>query len=260
MPLKTKVLYLASLVAFMRSFAQLIYTPNQADIVGELSITTAMFGLTISVYALAFAISQLFFGPIVDRFESKRLLLAGLGLFSIGSLGAYLVSYFGSLLLMRTVQALGIAAAGLVAIAMISDVIPKGERGNAMGVYELFNAAGAASAPIIGSLIAAWLGWRFDFLLIAIIGVVLFLFSAWQLPSLPVKSQEVGLADMFTILRTPSTAGAIVLGFAMFYSLFTAFTLIPILLSDVLLLSPVGIGFMVGLTPLGAMVGSFLGG
>jgi len=260
MSLKTKVLYLASLVAFMRSFAQVIYTPTQAEIVRDLSITTALFGLTISVYALGFAISQLMFGPIVDRFEGKRLLLAGLGLFSIGSLGAYLTLRLEPLLVMRTIQAIGVAAAGLVAIAMISDVIPSSERGWAMGIYEIFNAAGAAIAPIIGSVLAAWFGWRFDFLILAIIGFILLIFSAWQLPSLPVKSQFLGFADTLTIIRMPSSAGAIVLGFVMFYSLFTVFTLLPVLLTAQLELSTVRIGFLVSLLPIGAMIGSFAGG
>ena len=260
MSLKTKVLYLASLVAFMRSFAQVIYTPTQAEIVRDLSITTALFGMTISVYALGFAVSQLMFGPIVDRFESKRLLLAGLGLFSLGSLGAYLTLRLEPLLVMRTVQAMGIAAAGLVAIAMISDVIPSSERGWAMGVYEIFNAAGAAIAPIIGSLLAAWFGWRFDFLFLAIIGSVLLLFSAWQLPKLPIKSQLLGFADTLKILRTPSSAGSLVLGFVMFYGLFTIFTMLPLLLTDQLELSTVGIGFLVSLLPIGAMIGSYAGG
>lgn len=260
MSLKTKVLYLASSVAFMRSFAQVIYTPTQAEITKYLGITAAIFGLTISVYALSFAVSQLAFGPLVDRFESKRILLGGITLLVLGSLVAFLAPQLAPILASRAIQAIGIAAAGLVAIALISDVVPQAERGRAMGVYEVFNAAGAASGPIVGAIIATWLGWRYDFLFLAVLGILLVVFAAWGLPKLPVKSQKVGFKDMLTILRTPSPAGAIVLGLVMFYGLFTMFQLLPLFFAEQYGMTVSGIGLMVALTPLGAMLGSYLGG
>ncbi len=260
MQLKTKVLYLASLVAFMRSFSQVIYVPSQVDILHDLETTTALFGLTLSVFALTFAVAQLFLGPVVDRYNGKRILLAGMLLFSIGSLGGIFVQSIEAFFLIRMLQALGIAAAVIVGIALISDVIPGSERGGAMGTFEIWNAAGAAAGPILGALLAIWIGWRVDFLLLGLLGMVLALFAYWQLPDQAVRTEKVGLREISTILRNPPTLGATIIGFVEFYALFTVFTLLPLMLSKQMGLSTGSIGFLVSLLPIGAIIGSLLGG
>jgi MFS family permease len=65
---------------------------------------------------------------------------------------------------------------------------------------------------------------------------------------------------MFTILRTPSTLGAIVLGMVQFYALFTIFTILPPMLSDQMGLNIGAIGLVISLLPVGSMLGSFAGG
>src|SRR3972149_3221891 len=143
MTLKTKVLYLVSLAAFLRSFAQVIYVPSLVTMRGDLQTTTAMVGLTLSVYGLCLAFAQVAYGPIVDRFDSKRVLLLGLGLFALGSFGGYFTRGIALLLAARSWQALGIAAAAAVGVALITDLFPSSERGRAMGLFSMANSAGA---------------------------------------------------------------------------------------------------------------------
>jgi len=202
MNLKIKVLYLVSLAAFLRSFAQVIYVPSLAVMRTDLSTTATMLGVTLSIYGLCLAFAQIAYGPIVDRFDSKRILLMGLVLYLLGSLSAYFTRGIGLLLVARSLQALGIAAAAGVGIALITDLFPTNERGRAMGVFSMFNSAGAASGPAFGGLIAVWLSWRADFLILAIVTVILLVFTVWQLPAQPVHGQKVGLKDMWTIART----------------------------------------------------------
>ena len=260
MSLKIKVLYLVSFAAFLRSFAQVIYVPSLATMRSDLNATTAMLGLTISIYGLCLAFAQIAYGPIVDRFDSKRILLIGLVLYLFGNLSAYFTRGIGLLLLARSLQALGIAAAACVGIALISDLFPTNERGRAMGVFSMFNSAGAASGPAFGGLIAVWLSWRADFIILAIVTVVLLLFTIWQLPAQPVHGQNVGLKDMLTIARTLPTFGALVLGFVHFYGLYTIHTLTPILLADKMSLHEAGIGAVTTMTAIGVIIGTFVGG
>ncbi len=260
MSLKTKTLYLVSLAAFMRSFAQVIYVPSLVTMRGELGTTTAMIGLTLSAYGLCLAFAQIAYGPVVDRFDSKRILIFGLGLFALGSLGGWFTRGIGLLLVARSLQALGIAAAAAVGIALITDVFPSAERGRAMGVFSMFNSAGAASGPVIGGVLAVWLSWRADFLTLALIAFGLLLFTVWQLPPQPIHGQKVGLGDMLTIARTPATLGALVLGFAQFYGLYTIHTLTPILLTERLGLHEGGIGAVMTFSAIGVIAGSLLGG
>ena len=260
MSLKTKVLYLVSFAAFLRSFAQVIYVPSLAVMRTDLNTTTAMIGLTLSVYGLCLALAQIAYGPIVDRFDSKRILLIGLVLYLFGNLSAYFTRGISLLLLARSLQALGIAAAAGVGIALITDLFPARERGRAMGVFSMFNSAGAASGPALGGLIAVWFSWRFDFIVLAIVSVVLLLFTIWQLPAQPVHGQKVGLKEMWTIARTLPTFGALVLGFAHFYGLYTIHTLTPVLLTDRMSLHEAGIGAVTTMTAIGVIIGTYVGG
>lgn len=260
MNLRTKVLYLVSFAAFLRSFAQVIYVPSLAVMRNELNATAATLGLTISIYGLCLAFAQIAYGPIVDRFDSKRILLIGLVLYLFGNLGAYFTSGVGLLLLARGLQALGIAAAAGVGIALITDLFPANERGRAMGVFSMFNSAGAASGPAFGGLIAVSLSWRADFLVLALVTIILLVFTIWQLPAQPVHGQNVGLKEMWAIARTPPTFGALILGFVHFYGIYTIHTLTPILLTDRMNLHEAGIGAVTTMTALGVIFGTYMGG
>jgi predicted MFS family arabinose efflux permease len=260
MNLKTKVLYLVSFAAFLRSFAQVIYVPSLATMRTDLNTTTAMIGLTLSIYGLCLAFAQIAYGPIVDRFDSKRILLIGLVLYLFGNLSAYFTRGIGLLLMARSLQALGIAAAAGVGIALITDLFPANERGRAMGVFSMFKSAGAASGPAFGGLIAVWLTWRADFIVLAIVTVLLLLFTFWQLPAQPVHGQNVGLKDMLMIARTLPTFGALILGFVHFYGLYTIHTLTPILLADKMSMHEAGIGAVTTMTAIGVIIGTFVGG
>lgn len=258
--MRTKILYLVSLATFLRSFAQVMYTPSLVTMRGDLETTTVMVALTLSVYGLVLAFAQIAYGPIVDRFNSKSILLISMSVFTLASLGGFLSQGVAQLLVVRALQALGIAAAAAVGIALITDLFPPSERGRAMGVFEVFNAAGAAAGPVIGAAIAIWFSWRVDFLMLAFTGLAVVLFSLWQLPAQSAHAQKVGLTDMFLIARTPPTTGALYLGLVQFYALYTMHTLIPVLLTDRLGLTVGGIGIMLAILPIGAIVGSSLGG
>jgi DHA1 family bicyclomycin/chloramphenicol resistance-like MFS transporter len=256
----TQILILVSLTAFLRPFAQLIYVPSQISLGADYGISLAVVGLTLSVYALVFAFAQIFFGPIVDRFDGQRIMLIGTAIFILASLGAVFSKSIENFLAMRALQGLGIAAMVIVGIALISDAIPQNERGKAMGVFEIFNAAGAAAAPMIGALVAIWFSWRFDFLVLVMFGILIGMFTYWRFPQQVKVEQRVGLVEMISILRAPTPFGSILDGFVKFYSIFTVFALIPVFLVTNLSLSESQSGVITSLLPISAMGGSFIGG
>ncbi len=260
MSLKLKVLYLVSLAAFLRSFAQVIYVPSLGAMRGELQVTATLIGLSLSVYGFVLAFAQIAYGPIVDRLDSKRVLLAGLVVFALGSLGGYLTRGIGLLLAARALQAVGIAAAASVGIALITDLFPAKERGRAMGVFSMFNSAGAAAGPAAGAALALAWSWRAGFLALVATAVAMVVFVVWQLPAQPVHGQRVGLGHMWLITRTPATGGALALGLMQFYGLYTIHSQMPLLLSDRVGLHEGGIGVVASLLPVGVILGSLLGG
>jgi len=257
---ETRILYVVSLATFMRSFAQVIYSPSLVTMRTDLVTTTSMIGLSFSVYGMVLAFAQIAYGPIVDRFDTKRILIIGLGVFTLASLGGFLSSGIWLLLVVRGFQAIGIAAAASVGIAMIADVFPAGQRGQAMSIFETFNAAGAAAGPLAGAAMAVWFSWRVDFLMLALLAGAILFASVRAIPALPANLQRVGLADMLMIARTPSTFGALVLGFAHFFGLYTMHTMLPILLTEQYGQTEGGIGIALAMLPVGVIIGSLSGG
>ena len=257
---RTYVLYLVSMATFLRTFAQVIYSASIVSMRTELQVSTALIGLTISIYGLVLALAQFGIGPLVDRFDGKQVLLGGLGVFAVASMLVYFVQGLGGLLLGRALQALGISAAAAVGIAMIADLFPDHERGRAMGVFELFNASGGASGFVVGAAVAAGFGWRADFLVLALISLVLFVLAARYVPKLHAPAQHIGLEHMAEVFRRPATFGALVLGLVHFYGMYTVITLVPVLLVDGYGLGAGPTGLVVSCLSIGAVIGALAGG
>ncbi len=256
----SRVLYVVSLATFMRSFAQVIYSPSLVTMRADLNTSTTMIGLTLSVYGLILAFAQIAYGPIVDRFDTRRILIVGLCIFTLASIGGFIAGGIWLLLVVRGLQAVGIAAAASVGIAMIADLFPPGRRGHAMSIFETFNAAGAAAGPLAGGAMAVWFNWRVDFLVLAVFAGALVVAAVWSIPAMPFTPVRVGLADIVEIGRTAATFGALVLGFAHFYGLYTVHTMLPLLLADQYGLTEGRIGTFLVLLPVGVIAGSLTGG
>lgn len=117
--------------------------------------------LVILVFTVVFGFSQLFYGPISDRFGRKPLLVAGLVLYIAGSTAAMFITSFDGLLAMRAVQGVGTAALQVVALAMVRDCFS----GPAMGRVLTFIFTTFMIVPIIAptigqqiEFVASWKG------------------------------------------------------------------------------------------------------
>ncbi|MBP4048830.1 MFS transporter [Chromobacterium violaceum] len=121
-------------------------------------------------------------GRLGDLAGKRRLLLAGILLFSLASLAAGLAS-FRWLLAARALQGLGAAAMLALALAFVADVAPKERTGRAMGWLGSMSAAGTALGPSLGgALLSAW-GWPAVFLALAPAGAAVFLLALRSLPA-----------------------------------------------------------------------------
>ena len=256
-----RVLVGAALAAgFLRAFAQMIYSGALVSMSSDLHTSPAGIGLTISVYGLSVAVCQIIFGPLVDRFSSKWILGAGMLLFTAGSWWGQAAAGLAELLAARCLQGVGIAAAVAVGVASIADAYGPGQRGYAMGLFTMSNSLGASVAPLLGSAIALWFGWRGDFWALAACGLVVLLLVLWQLPARPAPAQRVGLQALLQIVRLPATAAALAFGCAQYYAIYTYHALRPFMLVQRMRLPESWAGVFQALLPLSVTVGSLWGG
>lgn len=122
-------------------------------------------------------------GRLGDMWSKKWLYFGGVILFSISSLLCGLAPNVGFLIGFRTLQGLGGVFIAAMAPAIITEVFPEKQRGQALGILSAIFSIGIAMGPAAGGLLIALGGWRLVFLINVPIGVVACLLVALVVPS-----------------------------------------------------------------------------
>jgi DHA1 family bicyclomycin/chloramphenicol resistance-like MFS transporter len=159
-----------------------MYLPALPFIAAGLSATDAQAQLTLPTYFAGFAIGQAFYGPIADRFGRKPPLYFGMAIYIFASLGCALAPNIDTLIWLRFLQAAGGCAGTVVARAMVRDLFTGAD---AIRVYSrvlLVFGVGPILAPMIGSGVLHWFGWREIFYLLTAIGVLSLILIVIRLP------------------------------------------------------------------------------
>jgi EmrB/QacA subfamily drug resistance transporter len=126
----------------------------------------------VSAYAIFFGGTLLLGGRLADLFGRRRLLVAGLGLFSLSSLLCGLAWSEGSLIAFRALQGLGGAMAAPAALALLMTTFAEGrERNLALGIYGAASGSGAAAGVLLGGVLTSYLHWSWIFFINVPVGV-----------------------------------------------------------------------------------------
>lgn len=133
-------------------------------------------------YLLAITTLIVSVGRLGDLVGRRRLLLAGLALFTGASGLAAAAPTLALLLAARALQGLGAAAMMALTLAFVADVLPKERTGRAMGLLGTMSAVGTALGPSLGGLLIAGPGWRAIFLVNLPLGIAALYLAARHLP------------------------------------------------------------------------------
>ncbi|TIX70319.1 MAG: MFS transporter, partial [Mesorhizobium sp.] len=127
-------------------------------------------------YLLAITTLIVSVGRLGDVTSRRRLLLAGLFLFTTASVLCGVAPTLSLLIAARAVQGLGAAIMMALTMAFVGDTVPKARTGSAMGLLGTMSAIGTALGPSLGGLLIAGTGWRAIFLVnvpLGLLGLVL---------------------------------------------------------------------------------------
>ncbi|CNI94098.1 MFS transporter [Yersinia bercovieri] len=136
-------------------------------------------------YLLAITTSAITIGRMGDIIDKRLLLKAGIGLFTLASLGCALAPSIPLLIAARVLQGLGAAAMMTLTLALVGETISKGKTGRAMGMLGTLSAIGTALGPSLGGVLIAGFGWPAMFLITIPFGLLAWLLVSRYLP-LPV--------------------------------------------------------------------------
>jgi DHA1 family bicyclomycin/chloramphenicol resistance-like MFS transporter len=159
-----------------------MYLPAFPQIARELHTSTAKVALSVSTYFLGFAVGQILYGPLLDRFGRKSPLYTGLILYILTTLACAVSHTIEMLLLLRFIQALSGCVASVAALAMVRDFFPVSQSARIISLMVLILGASPLLAPTVGGLIVPVWGWQFIFVMLAAIALIMRVLSFLFLP------------------------------------------------------------------------------
>lgn len=177
---KTSAMFISILGALMAftSLSTDIYLPAMPQMAKDLQGDAE---LTITGFLIGFAIAQLIWGPISDRFGRKPPLFIGLVLFAIGSAGCALSTEIHQIVLWRVFQAVGACVGPMLARAMIRDLFSHVEAAHKLSTLTIIMAIAPIIGPLFGGQIIRFSSWHSIFWLLSIIGLLM-LFAIYLIP------------------------------------------------------------------------------
>jgi sugar phosphate permease len=139
----------------------------------DLGISATRMGVLLSMFSLAYAVSQLPAGFLLDRFGERIILGAGMFLWSATQAATGLVRGFASFMLARIGLAVGESPFVVSAVKTVHDWFDVRDRATPMGIVNSATTMGEAIAPLILTVTMLAFGWRGMFMLIGIPGMLL---------------------------------------------------------------------------------------
>lgn len=136
----------------------------------------------ISAYLLGFSVSQLFYGPLSDRFGRRKPLLFGLVVYVIAAASAAFVPSFASLLLFRLIQGIGSAATRVITISIVRDVYGGRQMAEVMSLIMMVFMIVPVIAPGTGQAVMLFGDWHLIFMFMAVVAAAVTVWMYFRLP------------------------------------------------------------------------------
>ncbi len=190
-------------------------------------LSAQQFGLLVSAYTFAAAAAAVLAALLVDRFERRATVLLLATLFLLATLACAAAPGYGTLLAARALAGAFGGVLGAMIYTLVGDLVPEARRGRAMGlVMSSFSVSTVAGVPL-GLLIAAWAGWRWTFVFVALLTALFVLAALRTLPRIDAhlaRAHSHPLRELWLTLADANHLRAF--GF-MLLMMFAGFSVIP---------------------------------
>jgi EmrB/QacA subfamily drug resistance transporter len=196
-------------VAFLMTIVDLTIVNVALPTIGNaLHFSEANLQWVVTAYGLTFGGFLLLGGRAADLLGRRRILMVGVGVFTVSSLGAALAHSDTFLIAMRAVQGLGAAIALPAALSIVMNMFPEGaERNKALGLWGAIGASGATVGLLAGGLLTRYVGWEYIFYLNVPVGAAVLALAPRVVP----ESRLDGVRRRFDPLGAVTVTGGLVL-------------------------------------------------
>lgn len=189
-------LFVLVAISALQPFALNVLAPATPGLAHSLETDYATIQLTLTLYLVAVAVTQLIVGPISDRFGRRPCVLAAIGMFMLGSAIGAAAEGIGTLLLARIVQGIGGGTCFALSRAIVRDTSSKNQAASLLGYITMAMVVSPMVAPLVGGFIDVQFGWRAIFLVTLSLTLPVALAAYWFLRETVRHAAAASLADM----------------------------------------------------------------
>ncbi|GGH04384.1 multidrug effflux MFS transporter [Pedobacter zeae] len=246
------ILILGSLAA-LGPFSIDMYLPGFLDIAKDLKSTESTVALSLSSFFIGISAGQLLYGPLLDKYGRKKPLYFGLGLYILSSLLCLAVTDVNQLIVLRFIQAIGSCATAVASVAMVRDLFSVEESPKVFASLMLVIAVSPMLAPTGGSYLISAFGWKYVFVFLGLMAVLMLLASIFKLPEsykpdpgYSLKPRPI-LTNFFTVLKEPQFYTYALIASITFSGLFAYVSSSPTVFMKIYNVSKTGYGWIFAL-------------
>ena len=240
--------------------------PALPTITTSLNASPAAVGLTLSLFMFGYAMAQLIFGPLSDRYGRKPILFTGCVIFMLASAGCVIAPSINPLIVWRFFQGAGAGAGMTVTLAMVRDLFEGVRARSQISYINSVISIAPMIAPTIGGGLLAIANWRAIYGLLALGGLVLVIAVALGLNE-SIKNRNVNALKLDQLIGNYQrfVNNRVCLGYALvntfsFGCMFSYVASSPLVMLKVLGISNTAFGLIFASTAIGIMAGSLLSG
>jgi sugar phosphate permease len=227
----------------------------------ELGLSLGQMGLLLSAFSWSYAFAQLPAGPLADRFGPRRMLAAGLVVWSLAQAAGGFVTGYAQFITSRIVLGVGEAPQFPTAARVVANWFPVAARGKPTGIFNAASPLGTALAPLLLTLMIVYLDWRSMFIIMGVVGLVVagLWYALYRDPldltltatehayldagTIPTAPRKLSFAQWKSLFRYPTTWGMIIGFFGSVYLNWVYLTWLPGYLTQARHMSMVRTGF-----------------
>ena len=263
MPAQRVVVLLALLIG-LQPLSTDLYLPALPALTTGFGASMTQAQLTLTALVLALGISQLFWGPVSDRFGRRPVLLMGLASYALASVACALAPSMEMLIFWRAVQGAAMGAGVVCGRAVVRDLYEPVEGARVMSKAMSGLAVIACASPPLGGLLSDLFGWRVALTALALFGVTTLALLLWGYKeTIPQKNPQALaparlLANWLLVLRHPTFQAFSALTAVSYAGLFTILAASSFVYIQVLGWSKTGYGLAMLANSLAYMAGTFL--
>ncbi len=239
-----------------------IFLPMLPVIADDLQTTPAMAQYVVTIFLVATAVSQLFIGPMADRYGRRPVLLTALGAFILATILCVFAPTIEILLIGRMLQA-SIAACIALSRAIVRDLYNRSKSASMIGYVTMAMAVIPMISPTLGGVLGEAYGWRSSFVALLVIGIAMFAllwFDLGETHTPANSSMKAQIADYRSLLKEPVVWGYFICSSLASGAYFAFLGGAPFVGSELLGLSPSQLGYYFVFVAVGYIFGNFLSG